>query len=322
MAVTLSDAQALSQSKLTDVVIDEFRKSSLLDALQFDNTVKPQGGRSLSYVYNRVSTQPTASGRAINAEYTAQSAATTQHTVNLIPLGGSYEIDRVIAKDEVQVVNHVEFQSAQKAKAAVAKFHELFVTGNSGNTGEFDGLDQAIAAGTTVDTASLDLTTSAQIKANYGDFLYALRQLEAKLDGEPTHYLMNSTLFAAFQTVADYVSQITIEKNALGQQVLRYGNAQLVNMGWKQNSTNPIIANSTPSSTVFGTTSLYAIRAGLDGVHGVSPDGSKVVEVYLPDFTTPGAVKKGEVEMVTAAVVKSSTCVGKLTNIAVLPKTA
>lgn len=322
MAVSLADAQKLSQDKLTDAVIDEFRTSPLLDALQFDNTVKPQGGRSLSYVYNRVTTLPTAAGRAINSEYTSQEAATTQYTTNLIPLGGSYKIDRVLAKDETQVVNLVEFQATQKAKAAVAQFNNLFVNGSDANTGEFDGIDQAIDAGTTVAASGLDLTTAAQISANYKTFLYGIRQLIAKMDGEPTHLLMNNDLYAVFQSVADFVPNITFERNALGQQIVRYGNAVLVKMGDQPGGSTSIIATSAPSSTVFGNTTLYAVRLGLDGVHAVSPDGSKVVENYLPDFTTPGAVKTGEVEMVTAAVVKASKAVAKLTNISVLPKTA
>ena len=59
---TLADAKNLSQDKLTNYVIDEFRKSPLLDAMVFDDCVKPQGGSSMTYVYNRVTTQPTASG--------------------------------------------------------------------------------------------------------------------------------------------------------------------------------------------------------------------------------------------------------------------
>lgn len=42
MPITLADAKQLSQDKLTNYVIDEFRKSPLLDAMVFDNTVKPQ----------------------------------------------------------------------------------------------------------------------------------------------------------------------------------------------------------------------------------------------------------------------------------------
>ena len=45
---TLEDAKKLSQSKLTNHVIDEFRKSPLMDAIVFDDCVKPQGGDSLA----------------------------------------------------------------------------------------------------------------------------------------------------------------------------------------------------------------------------------------------------------------------------------
>ncbi len=109
MAITLAQAQALSQSKLTNFVIDEFRKSALIDSLPFDNTVKPQGGKTLAYVYNRVTTLPTAATRALNNEYTAQEAATTQYTANLKVYGGSFEIDRVLAADENQVLDLVQF---------------------------------------------------------------------------------------------------------------------------------------------------------------------------------------------------------------------
>ena len=48
MPITLADAKNLSQSKLTNYVIDEFQKSALLDRLTFDNTVKPQGGKTMA----------------------------------------------------------------------------------------------------------------------------------------------------------------------------------------------------------------------------------------------------------------------------------
>ena len=84
--------------------------------MEFDNTVKPQGGKSLTYSYNRITTQPTAAGRAINGEYTAQETKTSKVSVDLKVMGGSYEIDRVLAANENQVVEEVEFQSKQKSK--------------------------------------------------------------------------------------------------------------------------------------------------------------------------------------------------------------
>ena len=89
MALTLSDAQALSDSKLAAQVIDEFRHDPLFDLMLFDNNAKAQGGKSLTYVYNRVTTLPTAAFRTIGSDYTAQEAKTTQYSVTLKPFGGS-----------------------------------------------------------------------------------------------------------------------------------------------------------------------------------------------------------------------------------------
>ena len=323
MALTLAKVKDLSDSKQTNQIIDEFRKSPLLDALTFDNTVKVQGGKTLAYVYNRITTQPTAGTRAINNEYTSQETVTTQNTVNLKVMGGSYELDRVIANDEKQVVDQIEFQTTQKAKATVAVFNNLFINGNSATTAtEFDGIDKAITGSTTERNTSavIDLSTSANIDTNYKSFLYEIRRLEATMDGKPTHYLMNSDLYAVFQTIADRVPNIHYTKNELGEEVLKYGNALLVEMGDKAGTTNPIIANAskTISSTEYtGLTSLYAVRLGLDGVHGVSPDGDTLIKHYYPDFKTAGAVKKGEVEFVGAIAIKATKSVGAIRNIKV-----
>ncbi|PKM65996.1 MAG: phage capsid protein, partial [Firmicutes bacterium HGW-Firmicutes-19] len=49
----------------------------------------------------------------------------------------------------------------------------------------------------------------------------------------------------------------------------------------------------------------------------VSPDGNSLIEVFLPDMTAPGAVKKGEVEMVAAIAIKATKSAGVLRKIKV-----
>lgn len=314
MALTLAQAKALSQDKLTNEVIDEFRTSPLLNDLVFDNTVKPQGGKSLAYVFNRITTQPSANTRAINGEYTAQETVTDQVVTNLKVMGGSYEIDRVIAEDEKQVVDEIQFQTNQKAKATKAKFMDLFVNGNSTSEAtEFDGIDVAVTGTTTeiIPANNIDLSSSSAIDSNYKEFLYLLRQMNKNMDGAPTHYLMNGDLYAVFQTIADRVPNISFTRDELGNEIGRYGSAILVNMGDKPGSTNPIIGNTA------GVTSLYAVRLGRDGVHGVSPDGNDIIRTYLPDMTAPGAVKKGEVEFVGAVAVKATRAVGAIRKLKV-----
>ena len=313
MAITLAQAQALSQSKLTNYVIDEFRKSALLDMLPFDNCVKAQGGKSLAYVYNRITTQPTADARAINSEYTPQETATTQYTANLKIFGGSFQVDRAIANDETQVVDHVQFQLQQKIKATIALFHDMFVNGDSGvGAGTtFDGLDKALTGSSTELTpgAPIDLNSSADIDSNWKAFLDNLRKVRALMDGAPTLYLMNNSMLAVFQSVMDRAGINLSSKQNYGMEVFNWGPSMIMALGDKPGTSNPVI------ETTDGKTSIYAVRLELDGVHGVSPEGSKVVKQYLPDMNAPGAVKTGEVEMVAAMAIKATRSAAVLRDV-------
>lgn len=309
MPLTLADVKTLSQDKLTNYVIDEFRKSPLLDAMVFDNTVKPQGGQSMAYVYNRVSTLPTAATRAINSEYEPQETKTKQVTVNLAVFGGSFQIDRVIAEHEKQVISDlVQFQLAQKTKATRALFCDQFINGNSAaSSNQFDGLDKAIKSSSTDYTIAdgLDLSTPAKIKENAAATRYHMRKLMAKMDGTPTLAIMSRDMFAVMQSVADESTGYTATRGNLGETMLKYGGITLMDIGDKPGTSDSIIS----------TNDIYFVRIGLDGVHAVSPSGSGLVKTYLPNFSEPGAVKTGEVEMVAAMALKATRSAAVLRGI-------
>ncbi|GAA5091244.1 hypothetical protein GCM10023259_103720 [Thermocatellispora tengchongensis] len=83
----------------------------------------------------------------------------------------------------------------------------------------------------------------------------------------------------------------------------------LVDAGEQAGSSNLIIPTETRTVGVSTTnlTDLYAYRVGLNGFHGVSTIGGQLVQTWLPDFTTAGAVKKGEVELGPVAVALKTT---------------
>lgn len=68
-----------------------------------------------------------------------------------------------------------------------------------------------------------------------------------------------------------------------------------------------VTLTATGDNAKTGLTDLYAIRFGLDGFHAVSTVGGQIVSQFLPDFTTSGAVKTGEVEMGPVGVVLKAT---------------
>ena len=311
MAITLADVKVNVNDALSAHVIDEFRKSSfLLDNLTFDDAVNPSGGgASMTYAYTRVTTQPTAAAREIGSEYTPQEAKKTRCSVDHKVLGGSFEIDRVLA-GMGGVIDEVQFQIAQKVKATQALFADMVINGDTENGG-FDGLDKALSGSENEMAAGVDLSTTENVDKHYMAFLDQLDEMIGKLDGAPTCLMGNSQMMAKVRACTRRATMYHTGMDSFGRMIEYYGNVPLIDLGDKAGTSTPIIA------TEDGETCLYAVRFGLDGFHGVSVNGQNPIRVYLPDFTTGGAVKCGEVEMVAAAALKSSRAAAVLRGVKV-----
>lgn len=317
MAVTLAQAKLNVQDDLQMGVIDEFAKSSFLfDNLTFDDVVSPTGGgATLTYGYTRLITQPSASFRAVNAEYVAGEVTRQRYTADLKVFGGSFEIDRIIA-NMGGIVDEVTLQMQQKIKAAAALFNDTVINGDSAvDVNAFDGLEKALTGSSTeyIPGAAIDLSTSALIDTNYKSFLDILDEFLMGLDGTPSFIAGNTKLIAKIRAVARRAGMYMTKLNEFGQQVEFYGVTPLIDLGAKAGSNTPVVS----INGVSGETSLYAARLGLDGFHGVSMAGVAPVQTWLPDFKTAGAVKKGEVEMVAAVVLKATKAAGVLRKIKV-----
>ena len=316
MAVTLADAKLFTQDKLTMDVIDEFMKDDLMANLIYDNCVALNGGSTLTYTYNRVKTNGTAAFRKINAEYAPQEAVTEKKSTDLKIFGGSFGIDRVIQKHVKGVTNELAFQLQQKIQGATALFSDTFFNGSkTENENVFDGLDIALTGSSTeVKPGELiDLTTTAGLDQNYKIFLDYVEDMLAGLDGQPTFLAMNRKLRSAFNKVGRRTVAFTETRDEFGKPVQYYNGIQLLTIGDKPNTTNPIIKNDAVNGT-----SLYAVRVGLNGVCAITPEGDDIIDVYMPDFTTPGAVKTGEVEMVAGMALKATKAAGVLRKIKVV----
>lgn len=317
MPITLEQAKLDVQDDVVAGVIDEFQKSSwLMQHLTFDDAVSPTGGgATLTYGYTRLLTQPTANFRAVNTDYTPQEVTKERITVDLKIFGGSYQIDRVISRMG-GIANEVELQSQQKIKAANALFNETLINGDSGvNANAFDGLEKAVTGSSTEDipAAAIDLSTSSAIDTNYKAFLDELDLFLANLNGIPSALLMNAKLRAKFRACARRSSSYTLTQDAFGQNVEAYDGIPFVDLGAKSGSNDPVSA----ISGTDGTTSLYAVILGLNGLHAVSMAGESPVQSYLPDFTRSEAVQTGSVEMVAAMALKATKAAGILRKIKV-----
>lgn len=315
--ITLEEARKNVQDDLQMGVIDEFRKSNwIMDHITFDDCVSPTGGGATpTYSYTRLKTQPTASFRAINTEYEPGEVTKERHTVDIKTFGGSYQIDRVIA-NMGGIVSEVELQQSQKIKAAQALFNDTFINGDSAvDSNAFDGLDKALTGSTTeynVGETVIDLSTSQKVTDNYAYFLDMLDEFLMGLDGTPSFIAGNTKVIAKLRACARRSSMYQVTKNDWGNQVESYGNIPFVDLKTKAGTNEDVVATKED-----GCTSLYVARLGMDGLHAVSYAGVPPVNTWLPDFSTAGAVKKGEVEMNAAIALKASKAAGVFRNIKV-----
>ncbi|MFJ2619697.1 major capsid protein [Glutamicibacter sp. NPDC087344] len=302
MPVTLAQASQNAQTDLDTAVIDEFRTNSILDLMTFDDAVNPSGGgNTLTYGYRRLITAPTAAFRAINSEYVPQEVTTQQFTTELKPLGGSFQIDRVLANVGTAASGEVALQTAQKIKAAQAKFGEAVILGDSAvDEDSFDGLSKALTGSSTEDSTARNwsgLMTQAlafQILTDVDDLL-------STLDGEAGALIGNRRTIQLIKAASRFANQNVQIVGPRDTTIDTYAGARLVDAGFKAGSAAPIIPITAKKSD------LYAVRFALDGCHGVSVAGGSVVSYYAPDFSTPGAVKTGEVELGPVGVALKKT---------------
>lgn len=323
MAITLAEAKVGMADKVDQTVYDEFRRGSLLlDNLTFDDSVSPgTGGSTLVYGYQMLKTPAMADFRDINTEYTPGEAKRETKTVELKIFGGAFSIDRVIAQTS-GAADEVSLQLSEKIIATTNAFHNAAINGDAAVKG-FDGLDVFLAGSSTelnIDpTAAIDLSTAAAVDANYKTVLDLMDSLLAELDGAPTMFMGNSKLITKLQACARRAGYLTQSEDAFGRKVNAYNGVPLVDLQYYYDGTNarPVVPIVTRTA-VTGLTDLYTARFALDGFHAASPLGGKVINTTLPDFSTAGAVKSGDVEMVAACVLKKSRAAGVLRNFKVL----
>ncbi|MBM4481179.1 phage capsid protein [Rhodococcus hoagii] len=313
MPVSLAQA---AQNAVTDLdlnVIDEFRTNQIMDLLTFDDAVNPIGGGGvLTYGYTRLATLATASFRAINSEYTPQEVTTQRYNVDLKPLGGSFQVDRILTGIGPAASASVALNLQQKIKSTQALFGDSVINGDSSVTpNSFDGLSKALAGSSTEDFTAFDWSGAMDEAKSYL-VLETLDDLIGKLNGEPGAIISNKKAINRIKSAARRTSQYVERPGPRDTTIASYGNVRLIDAGYKAGSAADVIpvrgsAVTGPPALAAGSTDVYAVRFGLDGFHGVSTMGGQLVKTWLPDFSVAGAVKTGEVEMGPVAVALKAT---------------
>jgi hypothetical protein len=159
----------------------------------------------------------------------------------------------------------------------------------------------------------VSLTSSAELDENYNAFLDEMDAFLATLDGTASMLLMNTQMLIKLRSIARRAGYYERSVDDFGRTVETYAGIPMVDMGkfFDGETTADVV------ETEDGKTCIYAVCLGLDGFHGISPQGSGVIVSYLPDLAAPGAVKTGEVELVAGVALKNTLKAAVLKDIAI-----
>ena len=326
MPVTLAQAAINTLNAVDFSVIDNLRRYSwLLDHMTFDDSVNPgTGGGTLTYGYTQLTSAAPADFRAINSEYVPGQAVRTRQTVDLKPVGGAFNVDRVLANLGQATTNEVTMQMQQLMTSIRVRFQQEVILGDvSVNANGFNGLSKQLTGTSTEKTAgyiagsgdwkAATVTTQALAQSRLDELddwlsLVVPSHTGSGDQGAPgalppgiKAILGNTKSIARLKALIRWAALSQNVRDDMGRNVDMYGDWYLIDIGDRHDGSAPII----PISST--TTDLYAVSFGIDALHGVSVSGSPLVRSMLPDFSVAGAVKTGEVEMGPVAVCLKNT---------------
>lgn len=317
MPITLAEMKVGLSDKVAQHVVDTFlRHSEILQLLPFDNCVSPQGGSTLTYAYVQKKLPSVAAFRALNTEYTPGAATLEKKTADLKIFGGSFELDRVLKQAEGRY-NNMAFQMQEKILAAISLFHYTLINGDATTyANEFDGLDKMLV-GTSTEFGmdeEIDVSNAEAMKANADKFYEALQILIAETGADAL--LCNARTITKIQTLARILGYKTETEEAFGRKVTTMDGVRLMDLGDHYTVAGSTATANSCVQVYNGLTDIYGVKFDVnDGFHAATLTGNGAIHQYLPDFNAPGAVKKGEVEMVAACVLKNTRHAGVLRNV-------
>jgi hypothetical protein len=255
-ALTLVESAKLSQNDLQRGVIETFViESAVLDRLP----LMPIEGNA--YAYNEEATLPGVEFRAVNAAYTESTGTVNQKTESLVILGGDADVDRFIVQTRGNLNDQRATQTRLKVKAAVYKFQDAFINGDTAvDANSFDGLKKRLT-GTQVIAAA---TNGLGPVAGGHDFFDALDSLIAAVPGGPDALYMNGGVRARVRSSARRLGGWERYSDIETSKVIEsYNGVPLLDIGTKADGTAIIPQTETQGTSTLAS-SIYAVRFGED----------------------------------------------------------
>ena len=257
MALTLAEAAKLSQNDLQRGVVETFViESRVLDRIPL---MTIQGN---AYAYNEEATLPGVEFRAVNSAYSESTGTFNPKTESLVILGGDADVDRFLVRTRGNLNDQRATQTRMKVKAAVYKFQDSFINGDTAvDANSFDGLKKRLTGTQVISAATNGLPVLGSDDAARQTFLDKLDELIAAVRGGPDALYMNAGIRSR---ILGALRRLNVATTPVGErQEPSYNGIPLIDIGNKADGTAIIPQDETQGSSSVAS-SIYAVRFGQD----------------------------------------------------------
>lgn len=297
--LTISEWQKLNPTPLASGIVEIFaRENPVLLNLPFINI---QGN---AYKYNIEQTLPGIAFRGFNEGYTESTGVINPLTEALTIIGGDSDFDVAQIKMGTGDNDTRAVHDAMKAKALSLSWLKTFFAGNATtNPKEFDGMNQRLTGGQVITAGTNGAVLSLDL----------LDQLIDAVSGTPSILLMNKNARRAIVKLGRQSGVISVSRDYFGREVDTYAGIPL---GVIEDGAdgNPILTTTETQGTANNTSSIYAVKFGPDGMHGIQTEPMSVRD--LGEIETKPAYRT-RIEWYSGLALKHPKCAARLKGIQV-----
>lgn len=299
--LTMLEAAKMMDNPLQQGVVEIFAQNNpVLEHLPFADT------KGNAYTYNREETLPGIAFRGINESYTESTGVINPQTEKLTIVGGDSDYDVALVKMLGGDANARAAHDAMKSKSLTLSWFKAFFDGdNSSEPREFDGINTRLNGST---TQELDMgTNGAELT------LAKVDELIDAVHGTPDLLLMNKTMRRKVNALVRAAgSAIETVNDSFGRQIQAYAGVPIGIVEDDHEGNAILDFDEDDGGGNLDTTSIYAIRFGLDAVHGIQTEPLDVRD--LGEVDDKSALRT-RIEWISGIVVKHPKAVARLIHI-------
>jgi hypothetical protein len=241
------------------------RTNPVLERLPFTTI----GGSA--YTYKIEDTLPGIAFRGVGESYTASTGIIAPQVERLTIAGGTSDFDRFTVKTQG---GSRQEQDALKAKAFALSWLKNFFDGNSeSDPREFDGLNVRL--------------TGNQVLGTSGGATLTLDMVDELIDavqGGPDVIFLNKTMRRKINKLVRAAGQSTeVVSDTFGRQLMAYAGIPLVAIVTDANGNEILAFDEDDGAGNADTASIYALKFGMDALHGIQNGGMEVEDLGRMD---------------------------------------